>query len=264
MDDLAKILPKIRNADLSDYPDISLYQKPMEAGLWALWILEKKFELYDQHFTAEELETVLLRRGFPFSAKEITRGFTRVKKNAHKTTNIDGKAAFMITTPGKEYLKQLRGPNDIQVIFVDGKAPRRDYQQFSELAKQTKGEVKIVDKFYSRDSLNAIEEFGHSRKIRFLSAKLAANENDDKFRKELQRFKKEYPDMEMKVYPREHELHDRYVITNDFLVLLGRGLQDIGGKESFVIALKDVIAKDIKETLSSKFEERWQKSSNLR
>jgi len=264
MDDLAKILPKIRNADLSGYPDISLYKKPMEAGLWALWILEEKFKLYDQHFTAEELETVLLRRGFPFDAKEITRGFTRAKKNVHKITNIDGKAAFMITTPGKDHLKQLRGPNDIQVIFVDGKSPRSDYQQFSDLAKQTKGEVKIVDKFYSRDSLNAIEEFGSSRKIRFLSAKLAANENDAKFRKELQRFKREYPNMEMRLYQKEHELHDRYALTNDYLVLLGRGLQDIGGKESFVIALKDEVAKEIKETLNTKFEERWNKSSNLK
>jgi len=264
MDDLAKILPKIRNADLSDYPDISLYQKPMEAGLWALWILEEKFDLYDQHFTDEEISTVLLKRGIPFDPKEITKGFTRAGKNVHKITNVIGKPAYMITRWGKEHLGELKGPGEIQVIFVDGKAPRSDYRQFSELAKHTKGEVKIVDKFYSRDSLNAIEEFGHARKVRYLSAKLAANEDLAKFKRELQRFKKEYPNKEIRVYPKEHELHDRYAITNDFLILLGRGLQDIGGKESFVIAMKDIVVKDIKATLDTKFEERWKKSSNLK
>ena len=70
--------------------------------------------------------------------------------------------------------------------------------------------------------------------------------------------------MEMRVYPKEHELHDRYVITSDYLILLGRGLQDIGGKESFVVALKDTVAKDIKSVLDAKFEERWNTSSNFR
>lgn len=264
MDDLAKILPKIRTADLTEFPDISLYKKPMESGLWALWILENKFELYDQHFTAEELSMVLLKRGIPVKSEEITRGFTKAGNNIHKIKNIDGKSAYMISRWGKEYLQKLRGPDDIQVIFLDGSAPRSDYRQFSEIAKQTKGEVKIVDKFYSSDSLNTIEEFGSTRKIRYLSAKLAANENENTFKKELKRFKSEYPKFEIRTYPKEYELHDRYAITSDTMILLGRGLQDIGGKESFVIALKDPVAKDIKSVLDAKFEERWNKSANLK
>lgn len=130
--------------------------------------------------------------------------------------------------------------------------------------KHTSESIKIVDKFYSRDSLDVIEEFASSRPIQFLTSQLTGNENQNKFKKELNRFKREYSNFEVRIYPKGYELHDRYIITNDFLILVGRGLQDLGGKESFVIALKDNVVKDIKKSTLLNFEERWNVSQNLK
>jgi len=41
-------------------------------------------------------------------------------------------------------------------------------------------------------------------------------------------------------------------------------LQDIGSKESFVVAFKNNMVQDIKDLLESKFDERWKKSTNLK
>jgi len=264
MDDLTKVLTKICNTDLSDFPDVSLNKKPMDVGLWTLWVLEEKFELYNQHFTSDEISSVLLRKGIPFESKEITRGFTKAGKYVHKSTMVDRTPMYMITTWGKEYLKKLKNVGDIQIIFTEGNTPRSDYKQFSEFMKQTKGPIKILDKFYSRDSLDVIGEFVSSRSIQFLTSQLAGNENQNKFQKELNRFKRKYSNFEIRSYPKGYELHDRYIITDDFLILIGRGLQDLGGKESFVIALKDNVVKDIKSSAISNFEDRWNKSSNLK
>ncbi len=122
----------------------------------------------------------------------------------------------------------------------------------------------LVDKFYSRESLDAIEEFGKTRKVEFLTSQLSNNEVQKKFASELKRFRKEYKNVTIRVYSKHYELHDRYIITDDTLILLGRGIQEIGEKESFIIVLKDQVGKDIRKSVLSKFIERWQKSSNLK
>jgi len=93
---------------------------------------------------------------------------------------------------------------------------------------------------------------------------MSSGENSNKFQKELPRFKKEFKKISIRIYPKEYELHDRYVLSGDTLILLGRGIQDIGEKESFVIVIKGKVGEDLRKTLISKFNERWTKSSNLK
>jgi len=264
MDDLDKTLNKIRTSDLTNFPNVHLFDKPMESGLWALWILQEKFGFFDQHFTADILEQVLLRKGVTFYAKEIERGFTRAGRTIHKTKDVTGKSAFMIAEKGKEYLKKIGGSGNIEIIFVEGLKHRTAFRKFSDLIGRTKGKIMVLDKFYSRDSLDVLEEFGKKRQVEFLTAKLSANENTSKFQKEFTRFRKEFLNVTVRIYSKEYELHDRYIITDNMLILLGRGIQEIGSKESFVIALDNIVGKEIRNTLKTKFEERWAKSNNLK
>ena len=121
----------------------------------------------------------------------------------------------------------------------------------------------LVDKFYSRESLDTLEQFGKTRQVEFLTAEMSRNENSRKFKNELKRFKKEYKNIQIRLFSKGYELHDRYIITDDSFILLGRGIQDLGEKESFVVLFKNKIGKDIKITLKAKFIERWNKSQNI-
>ncbi|MEX0763740.1 MAG: hypothetical protein WEC35_05530 [Nitrosopumilaceae archaeon] len=258
------ILSKIKKDDLSRYPALSACTQPMDAGLWALLILRDHFGMDERHFTAKDLSALLLKRKVSFSKEEITKGFTRAGKKIDRKKGSDDTLNYMIMDPGKVYLEKFRAEGNIAVIFVDGKNQRTDYQKFSNLVNNTKGEIRIVDKFYSKYSLDIIQELGKNRKVKLLTAKIAADEDQAKFQLALQRFRSEYKNAEFRVHGREFELHDRYIIADDSLILLGRGLQDVSGKESFVISLKNGIADDIKEMLNLKFEERWKKASNLK
>ena len=192
MDDLEKAINKIRTADLSDFPNVNWFEKPMDAGLWALWILQDKFDFFSQHFTSAILEQVLLRRGVVFYEKEIEKSFTRAGKNMHKTHDVTGKLAFMISEKGKEHLKKIGGVDNVEIIYVEGEKHRTAYKKFGELIQKTKGKVMLVDKFYSRESLDTLEQFGKTRQVEFLTAEMSRNENSRKFKNELKRFKKEY------------------------------------------------------------------------
>jgi len=263
MDDLEKAINKIRIIDLSDFPNVNLFEKPMDAGLWALWVLQDKFGFHNQHFTSAILEQVLLRKGVVFYEKEIEKSFTRAGRNVHKTPDVTGKLAFMISGKGKEHLKKIGGVNNVEIIFVEGQKHRTAYKQFGELIQKTRGKIMLVDKFYSRESLDTLEQFGKTRKVEFLTAEMSRNENKNKFNKDLKRFKKEFKNIKIRLFSKGYELHDRYIITSDALILLGRGIQELGEKESFVVALKDKVGKDIKDTLKTKFIERWNKSQNI-
>ncbi|MEX0594862.1 MAG: hypothetical protein WD512_00045, partial [Candidatus Paceibacterota bacterium] len=132
------ILSKVSNDDLSQFPDVTKFDKPMDAGLWALLVLQDHYGL-DDHFTAEDLSSLLLKRRVSFSKKEITKGFTRASRKIDPKKDIDGTLRYMIMEPGKQYLRKLRAEGNIAVIFVDGKNQHTDYQKFSDLVNSTKG-----------------------------------------------------------------------------------------------------------------------------
>lgn len=259
MTNLQTVISKLKKTDLSDYPDVTRYENAMDTGLWALWILQDKLGL-DDYFTADDLSIILKKKRVSFSAKEILRAFARASKKIDRS-KANGKPSYMIMQKGIDYLKELAATGKIQVYFVEGSKPRTDRKMFEELVLKSKGEVMIVDKFYGRESLDMLEKLGTKRKIKFLTARLGDDQN--KFNRELSKFKREYKNIEISVYPHEHELHDRYIITDNSLILLGHGLKDLGSKESFVLAFKDQIGKDIRIMLNSKFKDRWKKSRKL-
>lgn len=254
---------KLKESEFDSYPSLESCSKPMDAGLWALAVLKKEIGLDEEYFTADDITKVLKIIGYPFKPDEIIRGFTKAAKKIDKII-VDGIAAFMIMEPGIKYLKQIKGTGEIETIFLDGTKHWTDYKQFSQLIQKTHGDIKILDKFYSRKSLQTIADFGKKRKIQFLTSKLSGGENQNKFCVENTRFKQEFKNVEIRIYSKEYELHDRYIITSDFFILLGRGLQEIGSKESFVIAFSNKVIKDTKSLLESKFDERWKKSNNLK
>lgn len=102
-----------------------------------------------------------------------------------------------------------------------------------------------------------------NRTVKFLSAKPGPGGSGSRFRLALRRFRSEYPKFQFRVFPREYELHDRYMITKSHLLLLGRGL-DVGNKESFVVSLESRMVEEICSSLDSKFDERWEESQRPR
>ena len=128
-----------------------------------------------------------------------------------------------------------------------------------------KGDLCIVDPFYGNGTFYVLEKFGKKRKIRFLTCNLGNQEqsNLSNFKINLGRFKKEFKNIEMKKYDKFYELHDRYIIADNALVIIGHGIKDLADKESFVIFLPEEIVANFLPVVKKTFEERWKKSNNL-
>lgn len=159
MDRLKLTLSKIRRCKLDDYPDLPPDAKPMDAGLWALWILKEKFKLHDVHFDCDYLEQVLSKYDHSFYGPEIFRGLAMAERRIHRIM-CDRIPKFKITKSGIAYLEdRIRQPEALRVIFVNESRSWTSYKKLIDLVGQTSGEIKVVDKFYSESALSTRGDF---------------------------------------------------------------------------------------------------------
>ena len=153
------------------------------------------------------------------------------------------------------------------VLFFTGKDSWTDpNKNFPKVIDSLKGDLCIVDPFYGSGTFYVLEKFGKKRKIRFLSCKLGSEEqaNITKFDINLKRFRKEFQNIEMRKYDKHYELHDRYIIAENALIIIGHGIKDLADKESFVVCLPKQLVTKFIPVLKKSFEERWKRSQNLK
>ena len=124
------------------------------------------------------------------------------------------------------------------------------------------GDLQIVDPYCGVRTLDILRDL-KNRTIKFLTRIEHLNERKkERFLRELQDFKAEYPQVEFRSYPNT-DLHDRYVISEKVLVILGHSLKDLGSKESFAIVLEKESNRNIVETLVENFNRRWKQAIRL-
>jgi len=167
---------------------------------------------------------------------------------------------------GRDSLKHDCGYNCNEVLFFSGERAWSDpNKNFPELIKNLEGELSILDPFYGNGTFFVLDKFGKDRKIRFLTCTLGKEEQADenKFKINLNRFKKEFKNIELKKYSKSYELHDRYILADNAIVVIGHGIKDLASKESFVIFLPKTLVSQFLPQIKKVFDERWTKASNL-
>lgn len=253
-----EILTTIGNDDLSNFPDVMSYDKNMDKSLWTLWVLQKKYNLDDDHFTAEQISEILKKRKIPLKSKQVSLSLRSAESNGYVDKKTEKKIkSYMLMRPGSEHLEFIGNSKNLKMVFIEKSTPHTARKKIEEIISQTKGEIKIVDRYYGQKSLDTIQKFGKTRTVKFLTADSGIGENEQKFSRDLVHFTKEFKNVFVKKITDGKELHDRYIITKDSLILLGHGIKDIGGTESFVIFFKGSEVSDIKSMLESKFNQRW-------
>jgi hypothetical protein len=158
------------------------------------------------------------------------------------------------------------GTTKCDVSFFTGENSWTDpNKNFPKIIEILQGDLCIVDPFYGNGTFFVLEKFGKTRKIRFLSSQLGNEEqqNPTKFDINLRRFKKEFKNIELRKFDKPYELHDRYIIAKNALVIIGHGIKDLANKESFVIFLPEKLVKNFLPQLKERFEQKWKKSGNI-
>jgi hypothetical protein len=253
-----EISKRFAEIDTSGYPDFYSYGKPLEMGLWILWVAKE--ELGIRKLTAEQIASIIINiEEISINAKSITLSFNRARDKIHAYQN-GGEIYFEIMKPGKDHLLSQAKEGSINVFYFE---PGKRYTSKRILSKNIlgglNGELRIVDPYCGVRTLDILEHV-KNEVVRFLTNTENLRNKKSSFLRYLKDFKSEHPDIEFRNYT-HGDIHDRYIISSESLVILGYSIQNLGAKESFVIILNKNTCENIVETLIKNFERRWKQSN---
>jgi len=238
-----------------------LVEKPLEAGLWCLYVTKHKCG--GDYVTFDKMETIL--RGFldvPITAIRVKRAFARAGKKIIKGSGEEG---YKISNPGETYLTSLKKDEPLTVVYVSPEKPRTATKTFEALIKSIpKDTLLICDPYYGLQTLDVLESIAkYHKRLKFLTAKMGGGEKATTLTRAISDFKSEYKDrIEMRVTS-DRDLHDRYIIGKDRFFIIGHGIKNLGSKESLIVGIEDKYGKDIRRTLLKTFNYRWDAAKAL-
>ncbi len=117
--------------------------------------------------------------------------------------------------------------------------------------------VKICDPYCGARILDLLSGIKQKSKVLFLTQVI---EQKEAFKRELEDFSKEFPDIEVEVRVfQKRKLHDRYLISGDNCWSIGSSLKDLGKRDTTVTKLED----EIRFALEEIFEKRWLEATPL-
>lgn len=247
--------------DTSDFPDFYRYEKPLERGLWILWVAKDRLQI--KRLTAEQIASVIRDvKEVSIEARSVTKSFNRAGDKIY-THHENGEVYFEIMKPGKDYLISEMKESSMQVVYFE---PGKRYTSKRLLSKNIldslKGELRIVDPYCSERTLDTLKDIKNEH-VKFLTRVDNLREKErEGFLRELQDFKSEKLNIEFRNYL-NRDIHDRYIISSDSLVLLGHSIKDLGSKESFAVILNKDASKNIVEAITENFDRRWKQSNTL-
>ena len=93
------------------------------------------------------------------------------------------------------------------------------------------GPVRVCDPYYGTGYLYRLDLLGGCSEVRFLTRSPDRSEVSFLVRA-LREFDREHSNMHIR-RSRSSDLHDRFLLSEDELVLIGHGLKDLGAKDSF-------------------------------
>jgi len=260
MDEL-DLTTKFSEAETSDLPDFYNYRNPLEMGLWVLWVAKDKIGI--KKMTAEQIASIIRDvKEVSIDAKSINCSFTPAKGKVH-IYHENGYVYFEIMKAGKNHLLSLIKQGSVEVFYFQ---PDQKYSTKRTLSKGImeglQGKLQIVDPYCSERTLDILRDI-KDRTVEFLTRIENLKEKErERFLRELEDFKPECLCIEFRNYPNT-DMHDRYIISEKSLVILGHSFKDLGSKESFAIVLDKDRSRNIVEALTENFNRRWKQAAKL-
>ena len=254
-----EFITKFREADKSGIVDFTACEKSLDMALWVLCVAKEK--LGQKRLMAKQIaSTIVGTEEISITASSVTNALKRASTKVYRYYE-DGIIYYEIMKPGKEHLLSLRKSDIVNAFYFE---PDTRYTAKRLLKNQVfsglTGSLKILDPYCSEKTLDVLANL-KDRPMKVLTRLGNLRERDKgKFVRDVADFKTENPNVEFRDYPNA-DIHDRYIISEDKVTLIGHSMKDLGAKESFAVVLGRGYYREIYDALNSNFTRRWNISS---
>jgi hypothetical protein len=145
------------------------------------------------------------------------------------------------------------------VLYAEPGKPWKAKKELRDLSKLMHGGLLVNDRYYGEKTLYTLETLADRRElVLFMTAE--TRENPMRLAGLFHDLMKDNPNLEVRLYPKKYELHDRYILSDNALLLVGHGIKDLGGSESFLVWLDSSLAAEAISMAKACFLDRWKKS----
>lgn len=248
----ANLLKTFRDLDLQVKNSLANETSPLKLALAALSIAHDQAK--QEYVSLDDLHSALESADIAVDRLSLARGIGRAGKRVTRR-KIQGGIQYRLAHRGRPEAEEVLGGGDIDLVYIDGTKPRTDRRELADVFQDLRGIVRVCDPYYGVRSLDSLELVPKRVNVRFLTGR--TNENTTRWAGALSDFKRERPNVELRQANRPQDLHDRYVLSDDRILIIGHGLKDIGSKESFVIALPRTLAEDLVSDIQRSFDQKW-------
>jgi hypothetical protein len=157
---------------------------------------------------------------------------------------------------------EVKAPTDNPlVVEVKAGTPRTAHLRLEEIFKNLAGEIRVCDPYYGMGSLLRLDLLRQCSPINVLTRQPGANEPPT-LQRALEEWKREHGAVDFRRYSGT-DVHDRFVLADDQLILIGHGLKDIGNKDSFVICIPKHVSGDLLTNVRVSFDAKWQNAHSF-
>jgi len=252
------LLETFKNLDSNTKLTLADIDSPRLLAFLTLELAEIKFGI--DRLTSEHIVACLEAAGVAVKKLSIQRALAGAI--GYISQNKDGgENSYKLMTKGKREVEQILGGDKITVVRIEKNQPRSARLKLGDIFKNLSGQVKICDPYYGIRTLDILDNIPPNVKVQFLTSK--TSEAGRKLEGAMKDFKKERPNIEFRLAKKEAGLHDRFVITNNLILILGHGIKDVGGKESFIIRLDKELVPDIINGSQKSFDVNWNEGTTL-
>lgn len=234
-------------------------KSPRQLSLATLLLAEDRCGV--SKLTAEHITACLEAAGVVVRKLSIARALANTGGAIATLKNQDGEIEYKLMTRGRRKIEPVLAGGGITIVRIESNQPRSARIKLREILSQLSGLVRICDPYYGIRTLDSLDFIPRPCHTKFLTAH--TNETGRQLQGALADFKRERQDIEFRLVSANVGIHDRYIVTSSELLILGHGLKDIGGKESFVIRLEASLVPDlVKETICA-FDMRWNSATRI-
>jgi hypothetical protein len=154
--------------------------------------------------------------------------------------------------------KIYRGP--IELFYISGQSPYRDRRTIEDILHEVTGKVLVVETWFGKGTLDLLKSISDKCTVRVLISHM--EEKQKVSADDILRYRKERPSFEFK-RAGQKQVHDRYIIDNRGLTILGHGLKNIGTSQSFAVFLERSLISDVIEQIAKDFDSKWNSATSL-
>lgn len=217
----------------------------------ALWVIEYLSTESNESFGATQIAQYMTQNlGVSTSKQAVHMALSKAasKKFCHKA-----KMGFSIMKKGQEELMQQSQKE--KVILIEPGKPFEAGMKVENIFSEAEGALKISDPYLDVKSLDVLYRSNLGIPIKILTVQI---KNEPVFKREVQKLQQQGVDLEIRKTT-QGVLHDRYFIDKNHFWLSGNSLNNLGKKESFIV----VLGKDLRDTVNSTFNSRWQAATAI-